>query len=1308
MGSSSSRAAPIHHHRSSAGQQEATINILLHGTEAINASIPDPSHPRRSSTSSAQQLKLTSDRRLSRFDPEASTGSGRLNAESTRYASDTTVVDATRLLASQPAIKVQLVMGQQLQLRSADTSDLILALNWLQCHEFAMLQGPLLLIYHNDISAHSAAITLLETASRTHTRELVALLRAIKHDREIHHARHALDQALNPSSSSITSAEPHQQQHFRITRGFSISSTSSFDASGLATPHQASTLAVPAVTRIRRSSPLASPAQSPHNSPAVRRQTQSKDRPNSMPVLNLDECPDSPTLTNPTSLDNKRLQVARRFQVELLDMLLATRTAPEERARRAAALLHDFDKTSHDVLLPSANRQELVDAVLTMDHTEDEGDQEELDTTSNKQPEGTGAEDPAPIPPLNFGPNVAQAWGASPSAPSAQATTMDLDRLDDSHDAVVTHPSKASVLSADSGPPGLSRRTSKVVAQLFGLAPQQQRTLFWAGLRQVSGGEGGTFEPNTDLQQLHTMPSVDDDEENVRAATPYSDDGDDDRRESGQLQLEAARPGVELLPWRQELAGFGAVLEAGREHARAHATVHGNWQGTVVISQVPTVSRILRSYSALNTGHWALTDIDTVRYQGRAAVLRATSYSVALMAQGTARENSNAPAGMQLLLSRLDFWCRVPGNKKLLALAVRGPSNHYLVAFFHVPRRAAQLLARLASLRRKHHSHFCDVALPPPMTARTGPEGTPEYQVEARLLGTQLRHGATSLATASEAIFEILEPLPSPVRVSCSFTALDATIAWEHPDGSSDRRMHSSVSFETQHLRLAAVLERDRAMAARAKEMHLHLPEDGYLVLLVYGEATEPVLVIVLEVAGMGLEIVNQLQRIVQLMASTLNHQQAYGKRRWTVIRSSPSLPSGHFGKVYLTEWSPTDGREPRKVATKMLRSDATDEDRRNFLREAELACQLRHRNIVQFVGCLLESDPWLLVLTYVPYGDVRRILKTIRGGGARCSTLELLKIATQCFQAMTYVSEQRCLHLDLATRNLLVGLENHVVLTDFGLGRRLAKDEAAWHCTNPGRMPIKWLDPQAMFDGVFSPQTDICRGGRYYTMGGAFVKFEQQKASEGRGLWSHGALPYGQLKGKAYEAQFRAGLRLEMPNKCPASVFGLMTACWHSDPLQRPTFGKMTTQLQRIAAAGIAKLAQDRPSVTVRDLGLLAQALERQQDVSVVPRYSVNKDRDLHGPRRATARQADESKNVSKTDGKSVTAAVLSTPSSSASASVSETAQPPSQPAQEAAAPLARPPMTRLAAISEAPAIESQDVSTAAIMPTPMDDSNC
>ncbi|CAH3176039.1 unnamed protein product, partial [Porites lobata] len=87
-------------------------------------------------------------------------------------------------------------------------------------------------------------------------------------------------------------------------------------------------------------------------------------------------------------------------------------------------------------------------------------------------------------------------------------------------------------------------------------------------------------------------------------------------------------------------------------------------------------------------------------------------------------------------------------------------------------------------------------------------------------------------------------------------------------------------------------------------------------------------------------------------------------------------------------------------------------------------------------------------------------------------STQQLFKFAWQIARGMNHLAEKNLVHRDLAARNVLVGRDNRVKVSDFGLMRQIYEDvNSSGRCK---KLPIKWMAPESLYQGTFTIKSDV------------------------------------------------------------------------------------------------------------------------------------------------------------------------------------------------------------------------------------------
>jgi serine/threonine-protein kinase len=129
-----------------------------------------------------------------------------------------------------------------------------------------------------------------------------------------------------------------------------------------------------------------------------------------------------------------------------------------------------------------------------------------------------------------------------------------------------------------------------------------------------------------------------------------------------------------------------------------------------------------------------------------------------------------------------------------------------------------------------------------------------------------------------------------------------------------------------------------------------------------------------------------------------------------------------------------------RQVALKMILSGpmATSEERQRFLREAELAANLDHPNIVPIYEVDEHDGRPFFSMKLIEGQSLSRQVEGF--GGDPRAVASLVAILAR---AVHYAHGKGFLHCDLKPSNVLLDAQGHPYLTDFGLARRAGVDSS-------------------------------------------------------------------------------------------------------------------------------------------------------------------------------------------------------------------------------------------------------------------------
>ncbi|XP_073256391.1 platelet-derived growth factor receptor alpha-like isoform X2 [Porites lutea] len=160
--------------------------------------------------------------------------------------------------------------------------------------------------------------------------------------------------------------------------------------------------------------------------------------------------------------------------------------------------------------------------------------------------------------------------------------------------------------------------------------------------------------------------------------------------------------------------------------------------------------------------------------------------------------------------------------------------------------------------------------------------------------------------------------------------------------------------------------------------------------------------------------------------------------------------------------------------------------------------------------------------------------------------TKQLFLFAWQIAKGMNHLAENNLVHRDLAARNVLVGHDNQIKVSDFGLMRRIYEDVSS--SAKSKKLPVKWMAPEALYQGLYTTKSDVWSFG--------VVLWE---------MATLGGVPYPTLTNSELYRLLGTGYRMERPDMCSDDVYELMADCWKEEPRSRPSFYQLIEKLEVI-----------------------------------------------------------------------------------------------------------------------------------------------
>ncbi|KAJ1525989.1 hypothetical protein ONE63_009169 [Megalurothrips usitatus] len=269
-------------------------------------------------------------------------------------------------------------------------------------------------------------------------------------------------------------------------------------------------------------------------------------------------------------------------------------------------------------------------------------------------------------------------------------------------------------------------------------------------------------------------------------------------------------------------------------------------------------------------------------------------------------------------------------------------------------------------------------------------------------------------------------------------------------------------------------------------------------------------------------------------------------------------LGEGCFGQVWRCEAVDIDGKEGKStVAVKTLKENAGEKERTDLLQELAVMKTLEpHPNVVRLLACCTDSDPLFVIMEFVARGKLQSFLRSSRaerdygnlhGPSRTLTSRDLTSFLYQVAKGMEFLSSKGIIHRDLAARNVLVAEDRTCKVADFGFARDL-KDSHVYERKSEGRLPIRWMAPESLYDNVFSVKSDVW--------------------SYGVLMWevvTLGSTPYPGLGAAEVMRRVRDGYRLDKPEHCRRELYNIMYYCWDRDPGERPYFTELVQRTEEL-----------------------------------------------------------------------------------------------------------------------------------------------
>ena len=211
----------------------------------------------------------------------------------------------------------------------------------------------------------------------------------------------------------------------------------------------------------------------------------------------------------------------------------------------------------------------------------------------------------------------------------------------------------------------------------------------------------------------------------------------------------------------------------------------------------------------------------------------------------------------------------------------------------------------------------------------------------------------------------------------------------------------------------------------------------------------------------------------IHLIAS-VNPEYLYVEDEWEMDRQNveiiKELGQGSFGLVY----SGLIKSQNVACAIKTVNDTSNLLDRMEFLNEASVMKTFNEaHHVVKLLGVVSRGQPPLVIMELMAKGDLKNYLRKSRESLHNITYQEMYRMAAEIADGMGYLAAKKYIHRDLAARNCMVSGDNTVKIGDFGMARDIYETDYYRKGTT-GLLPVRWMAPESLADGVFTSDSDI------------------------------------------------------------------------------------------------------------------------------------------------------------------------------------------------------------------------------------------
>ncbi len=161
----------------------------------------------------------------------------------------------------------------------------------------------------------------------------------------------------------------------------------------------------------------------------------------------------------------------------------------------------------------------------------------------------------------------------------------------------------------------------------------------------------------------------------------------------------------------------------------------------------------------------------------------------------------------------------------------------------------------------------------------------------------------------------------------------------------------------------------------------------------------------------------------------------------------------GSWASVYLGEHMHLN----TQAAIKVLHTHLTSEGSEQLRTEARTMARLMHPHIVRILDFEVEDGLPFLVMEYAPHGTLRQR----HPKGTRVPLDTVVSYVKQVAEALHYIHQHKLIHRDVKPENMLLGPQNEILLTEFGIA--ILAQSSRSQQTQEALGPVAYMAPEQL-----------------------------------------------------------------------------------------------------------------------------------------------------------------------------------------------------------------------------------------------------